>query len=105
MIKCDEEGCNWEGTQLGLHKSRAHSMHGTLRGISFGHGIEKDFHSLTEVIEKLGSSLSLDQIRQLNDLLAQITEDKHTETLRKRAEEDALFEKMRARINGRNGLR
>ena len=105
MIKCDEEGCNWEGTQLGLHKSRSHSMHATLRGISFGHGIEKDFHSLTEVIEKIGSSLSLDQIRQLNDLLAQITENKHTETLRRRAEEDALFEKMRAIVNGRSGLR
>ena len=105
MPKCDIEGCSWEGHQLAVHKSKAHGIHATLNNTRFGNGIDKDFISLKEVIEKIGNHLTFDQLRQLNLLIARTVVEKHEELLRKREEEDALFEKMRSLINNRDGPR
>ena len=90
MPKCDIEGCSWEGHQLAVHKSKAHSLHTSLNVIRFGNGIEKDFISLKEVIEKIGSHLTFDQLRQLNLLIARTVVEKHEELLRKREDQDEL---------------
>ena len=104
MVRCDIQGCTWEGHQLRLHKVKSHDGLISLKGVRFGHGNERDFRSLKNAITQLGTNLTLKQIQELNGLLIKIVEDKHNLRVKQRTDEDKLFNDIRRLGNSRNGV-
>ena len=60
MIKCDVDGCDWEGYKIGLHKS-------------LKHGITKKsqvrFDKLINTIKESEDSLTVEEIGHIFDIL------------------------------------
>ena len=90
MIKCDVDGCDWEGFKIGLHKS-------------LKHGITKKpevrFDKLINTIKESGDSLTVEEIGHIFNLLKTILKKRYERIQHERNEQDKLYRDVMKKLN------
>ena len=90
MIKCDVDGCDWEGYKLGLHKSLKHGI--TKKS-------EVRFDKLINTIKESGDSLTVEEIGHIFNLLKTILKKKYERIQHERNEQDKLYKDVMTKLN------
>ena len=90
MIKCDVDGCDWEGFKIGLHKS-------------LKHGITKKpevrFDKLINTIKESEDSLTVEEIGHIFDILKIILKKRYERMQHERNEQDKLYKDVMKKLN------
>ena len=90
MIKCDVDGCDWEGYKIGLHKS-------------LKHGITKKsqvrFDKLINTIKESEDSLTVEEIGHIFNLLKTILKKRYERIQHERNEQDKLYKDVMKKLN------
>ena len=90
MIKCDVDGCDWEGYKIGLHKS-------------LKHGITKkpkaQFDAIMNLIKGSEDYLSVEDIGYIFNILKIILKKRYEEMLHARNEQDKLYKDVMKKLN------
>lgn len=90
MIKCDVDGCDWEGYKIGLHKS-------------LKHGITKKsqvrFDKLINTIKESEDSLTVEEIGHIFDILKIILKKRYERMQHERNEQDKLYRDVMKKLN------
>jgi hypothetical protein len=90
MIKCDVDGCDWEGYKIGLHKS-------------LKHGITKKsqvrFDKLINTIKESEDSLTVEEIGHIFDILKIILKKRYERMQHERNEQDKLYKDVMKKLN------
>ena len=69
MIKCDVDGCDWEGYKIGLHKSLKHGI--TRKS-------QVHFDALINTIKESEDSLTVEEIGRIFNLLKTILKKRYS---------------------------
>lgn len=90
MIKCDVDGCDWEGYKIGLHKSLKH-------GITRKSQVR--FDTLIDTIKESEDSLTVEEIGRIFNLLKTILKKRYERIQHERNEQDKLYRDVMKKLN------
>lgn len=90
MIKCDVDGCDWEGYKIGLHKSLKH-------GITRKSQVR--FDALINTIKESEDSLTVEEIGRVFNLLKTILKKRYERIQHERNEQDKLYRDVMKKLN------
>ena len=90
MIKCDVDGCDWEGYKIGLHKSLKH-------GITRKSQVR--FDKLINTIKESEDSLTVEEIGHIFDILKIILKKRYERMQHERNEQDKLYKDVMKKLN------
>ena len=90
MIKCDVDGCDWEGYKIGLHKSLKHGI--TRKS-------QVHFDALINTIKESEDSLTVEEIGRIFNLLKTILKKRYERIQHERNEQDKLYRDVMKKLN------
>ena len=90
MIKCDVDGCDWEGYKIGLHKSLKHVI--TRKS-------QVRFDALINTIKESEDSLTVEEIGRIFNLLKTILKKRYERIQHERNEQDKLYRDVMKKLN------
>jgi Zn-dependent M32 family carboxypeptidase len=90
MIKCDVDGCDWEGYKIGLHKSLKHGI--TRKS-------QVHFDALINTIKESEDSLTVEEIGHIFNLLKTILKKRYERIQHERNEQDKLYRDVMKKLN------